>query len=368
MNPNFHLYSIDRLENEMEIIDLGTLERTQNVNFGAKIAGEFGFSEGFENNTSESNVPNLQSSTEQIKNAYDKNGNLIGTFKETQSGNINPTNSNSTKSTASGNQSIKAEVDYSNAENIKENLAIKLKRIKTGFSFTDKKLTIGQRGRPLSDISDNVIVTATIKVRNSSVNLNTKRISKFDKLYSTLGVLNPIKDISISTQHVHYMPCSNASNIQLKMEYEGAIRGVKNQVRGVNNLEYDDKVIYYTFESQPSNLSNIEINKSEFCHEVYKIEATFNNDNDTYILCYSRALPEEVLVYSEHNLYQFRTWLYEIISTGKRTHLVSNKHNLIFVSNKDINKQIPLSKAAMSDNELGKLRTLKNLIFEIRKT
>ena len=155
---------------------------------------------------------------------------------------------------------------------MKEALALKFKKIKTSFSFSQTDLTVSQRGRPMIGISDNVFVTATLKVPNSALKLDTKDVIKFEDLADASGKLQSIDKIKRTPLSVHYAPCHSASDISIKVSYEGAIRATDNLKRGRNVLEFDDKVTYYRFEGNNAG-SSIKIKKSDFCRNVFRITA-----------------------------------------------------------------------------------------------
>lgn len=361
---SFSIVSIDKIENEFENIDLGTLERTQNVSFNSKLSVEGNLGMTSESNKVNSNTTNNEIKSGDIKNVYDENGHIIGTI----SANDNSTNSN-TKSNTSNNKTAnnlgaKGELAYVNSENIKEALQIKLKKIKTGFTFSTNSITIAQRSLPLSDISDNIIITATLKVNSTNTQLDTKRVMQFTNLLDSNGNPNSIKSINSNISYVHYPPCYSASNINFNVDYSGAIRGVKNLKQGRNILEYDDNVVYYQFSKENVQSNPITIGKTEYCHNVFKIIAKFD-DNEEYVLNIIDTNQNEVLVYDEHNPKLFLEWLVKLISEKNMSKFIAPT-NLAFI-NKDGSKIIYLSKPNFTQADLDKLNKIKSIEYYIRK-
>ncbi|UOB19358.1 hypothetical protein [Abyssalbus ytuae] len=363
-NSNVYFYSIDKIENQFEEIDLGTLERNQSVSFNSKLTGNAGVSNSVEDSRSFSQISNPTYDYEDIQNAYDENGNLIGTIKNTNKYTKSNTSTKNNKKTSAQSLSASGEVAYANVESIKENLAIKYKKIKTGFSFTPNSFILSQRGSPLSDISENVVITATFKIKNEKLFLDTKRISAFSNLFKKDGSINKVDDITITEKRLQYSPCYISSEITLDIDYEGAIRAVKNDKKGRNSLEWDDNVIYYSFDKK-NNQNQIIIPKSEFCHNLYKLKVTFKGDNKKYYLKRAGNPPEEILFYDDDDIRSFRLWFQKLIQSENISNLQSNKHNFVLYSTQD--NQIPFSNSGITSAQYEKLKNIEQISFEIRK-
>lgn len=360
---DFSIVSIDKIENEFEQIDLGILERTQSVSFNSKLSVEGNLGVTGETSNSNSSTSGGQGKSNNIQNVYDENGNLIGTSSILDDGTSSNNKTSNTKANASNNVSGKGELQYANNEAIKEALQVKFKRIKTGFSFTPKNITISQRGMPLNDISDNIIVTSTLKVNKTNTKLDTKKVTEFSKLFDSDKKPNPVKNIETKNTYVHYPPCYSSDDIKLSVNYSGAIRSVKNQKNGRNVLEYDDKVIYYAFDKQNENTNSIVINKSDYCHDVFKIVAQFGNDIE-YTLNVVDVNNNEILIYDEHNPKQILEWLTKLIT---EKNVLKFKADTTFAFISDSGGTIYLSKPDFNQSNLTELLKISDIEFKIRK-
>jgi len=87
-------------------------------------------------------------------NVYDQNGHVVGTINSNGTlllAQITPIQRYQFDNTAAGH----GEVSYLHNENYKEAVAVKLNRLRTGFSMTPTNLSISQRGRPGGGVSNN---------------------------------------------------------------------------------------------------------------------------------------------------------------------------------------------------------------------
>jgi hypothetical protein len=360
---DFSIISIDKIENEFEQIDLGSLERTQGVSFNSKLSVEGNLGMTGETSNTNTSTSEGQRKGSNTQNVYDEEGRIIGTTSASRDRASSNTKTSNSKANVSNNVSAKGELEYANKEEIKEAFNIKFKRIKTGFSFTPNNITISQRGMPLNDISDNIVVTATLKVNKTNTKLDTKRVTEFSKLFDAEKKTNPIKDIETKVTYVQYPPCYSNENIKLSVSYSGVIRSVKNQKKGRNVLEYDDKVIYYAFDKAKEGSSSITINKSEFCHDVFKIVAKFGDDTE-YTLNMVGVNNDEILVYDEHNPKQILDWLTKLI-TEKNIDKLKADNKLAFLNIEG--EKIYLSKPDFNENDLKELLKVSELGFRIRE-
>ncbi len=367
LSPFAYIYSIDRLENEFERIDMGTLERTKDVSFNSKLSGEASSSLNIDNTSSVDNTNSSEAGTSDVKNVYDDAGNLIGTISLSSGNNSGQTNTTSGKRSLSKKINAKGELQYANNENIKEALKLDYQRPKTSFSFNAKKLTVSQRGRPLSDISDNIFVTVTLKIDNSKLYLDTKQIIQFSGLFNDTNKSQPVDKIKMVEKYVQYVPCYSVSDIILDVDYEGAIRAVNNQKKGRNILEFDDKVTYYKFSKNENSNDTIRIDMAAHCHEVYKIVVRTEDDTTNYVL--NRAnypYGGEVLIYDEHSPEDLLIWLKDLIDEGDKSKLQSSNAELFFLSS-DGAKKIYFSKRVITDEEIAMLKKINYLGFETRR-
>lgn len=175
-------YTIDRLENEFDEIDLGTLSRDQTVTFNAKLTGELGSGSTVSNTTSGKTTGASGNNMVGKTNVYDEKGNVVGTIDNTSTAGSTKETSNANSVAGSANAKANGEIGYLNNETIKEAVAVKLKRLRTGFSFSNSALVIAQRGRPLGDITYNTFVTVTLKVSNPT--------NVFPLFVTMLGIFN----------------------------------------------------------------------------------------------------------------------------------------------------------------------------------
>lgn len=301
--------SIDKVENDFETIDFGELSRDQTVKFDAKLTGEVGADAGasFENTTKGTNTFDKKGNKE--NNVYDSDGNLLG--KIGSSGNILKTNeaTGTNKANASAKATGKAEVAYANQETIKENLNIKFKKLKTGIAFTNNEITLSQRGSPLSDISENVIINLTLKLdKKPNLNFKSKDIAIFNALFD--AARKPTKPSALTftgTRNVTYIPCSLSEQLKIDITNDGAIRKVKNQKKGRNILEWDDKVSYYTFKNNKEAQQILDISTKSQCNEVYRMVALINDQK--YILNIANPTEREVYFYGTQSCVNFKNWV-----------------------------------------------------------
>lgn len=265
---DFYIVSLDKLASEFEIIDLGNLSRNQEASFTSKLTGQYGLNNTNTNNNSTENDLDYSTnfSENSTKNVYDEDGNLLGSFNLTEqnAGTAGSSNSQSNLKTRGISAGINGEIGYNNKETIAEALGIKLKRLKAGFVFDKNSITISQHGSNLLDVSDNVILTATILPKS----IKTDAIQNFTGLFKE-GEPNNASEIKISRREIKYFECES-KNVGVKVSAKGTIRTVANKMRGDNTLEFDDKVIYYPF-SLEEGISETQINYWPNCTEIYSI-------------------------------------------------------------------------------------------------
>lgn len=351
-------YTIDRLENEYDEIDLGMLTRDQTVTLNAKITGETGFGSSVTNTSSDKRTGTSGNQSLAKQNIYDSKGNVIGTIDNTlSSGSGSERNSGNTQ-TSQASTKANAELGYLNSESIKEAVAVKLKRLRTGFVFSDRTLTIAQRGRPLGDISDNIYVTATLKV-SSVNNVFSLNVFDFDKLFGEDG--NPVKadNLSFSSRLVKFVPCDNARDIQLTTNYEGAVRvpGNESKKAGENALEYDDKVTFYKFGNKGGG--SLHIDKNVYCKNAYKITAT-NAKKDEFVLKIAAPLDLELDVFSDDRPELLLEWVRRQQADPSAEKLVSGKFKMYF-ENIATKTRIYLVNDKLDDDAIKAIKTLINI-------
>jgi hypothetical protein len=351
-------YNIDRLENEYDEIDLGSLSRDQTVTLNAKISGEYGLGSSVSNSSSDKNTSTADNKNLNKLNVYDEKGNVIGAL-ETGAGSAKnresvTNNTNSSQANLKGN----GEIGYLNSESIKEAVAVKLKRLRTGFNFSPTRLTIAQRGRPLGDITDNIYVTTTLKISNPS-NVFTLNVYDFEKLFGDTNEPLNANDLKFSSRLINYVPCDKASNIKLSVDYEGAIRAVANDSKnnGVNALEYDDKVNFYSFDKKGSG--DLEFDKNLYCKEAYKIEAK-DAAGDILVLKVAAPHPQELDVFMDDHPELLELWVLEQLSDPSPAKLSTVKYKMYFENIRTRDK-IYLVKPAMTNADIDALKRVLNV-------
>lgn len=352
-------YNINKLQNEYEDIDLGTLSRDQTVTLNAKLNVTGGLGGSYENNTG-NNTTNTNNRESSIgNNVYDADGNLIGsinnkgTFTSTNVGN------NSKKSTAQAQINATTEGSYLNNETIREAIAVKLKRLRTGFNFSERSLTIAQRGRILGDISDNIYVTTTLKVANPA-KVSSVPVYSFEKLYGESNQPNNADKLIFSKRLVSFVPCDNASNITFTTEYEGAIRSVRNvwPYTGANALEYDDKVEFYKIPKTAGQ--SFTIDKNEYCKDAFRFIAT-DTSGSKYTLKILDPYLIEVDVFIDDNPFLLNKWLIEQCFNPIAEKLNSKIFTLCFEKQDQTRKRIYVVKNGMTPNDIAMLKTIAKI-------
>lgn len=280
----FQIYSIDKLENDIETIDLGTLNRENNVQFKS----------------------NLEAGTStDITDTNNETSNTTDNFEETDQNQVkhaktNTKNTESNKSITSKN-GINGKVSYDIEDKIKEAMNLKLKRMKTGFSLKNgKELTIMQQGSLLNDISDNTIVTLTFKEKEENLK-NKNNVVRFTINQDSL------EKSGINMRKIQFFSCNKVNDIKLTTSYNGLIRSAESRGKwlGVaqsrnNILEFDDKVIYYKI-SRNKDSSNILIfNNYNFCKQLLKVKITFNNKDKKYFYIKPKNQQEQALLFEDY--------------------------------------------------------------------
>ncbi len=375
-DTNFVIYSVDRIQNDFEIIDMGTLSREQTAGFTTNITPEIGSST--ETISDKGGKTTSITGNEEVSESdvYNDKGIKIGTIKTTQKPSTED-KTNNTKTTSKSGASAKADLKYSNEETIKEALSIKFKKMKTGFAFTNNSITLMQRGYQLSDISDNVVINLTLKLKNIPTGLtNTKTVSTFNGLFAALG--NPIEPNKInppSNKLVSYFSCqANPNlNIPLEIKYEGLIRATRNLTRGRNILESDDKVKYYTIPQITSPAQNVNVPLSSQCTEVFRLKVK-TLSNTEYILHSRAGALKEVYFYLKDNPAIFQDWLMAQLAIANLagtplSHFTNPNLNLVFravLAGSQPDEAILMGPNFLSA-DLDFLKTIRSVGFEIVK-
>jgi len=263
---DFQIVSIDKLESEFEEIDLGAVARTQEASFTSKLTGQYGITNvsGNKNTSGSESVGTGASGS--VKNVYDKDGNVLGSISTgtTSSDTISSGSENSNSSTRG--LGANGEVGFSNKEIIAEALQVRLKRLKTGFVFNKESITISQHGSNLLDISDNVVVTASIYPKTG---VRPDQVMNFSGLFKDY-VPQDASKIKMNRRGIKYMDCTSR-DVDVMVSSKGMMRAVQNKMRGDNILEFDDKVIYYPFDLSAKS-SKTSITNWTNCTTVYRVK------------------------------------------------------------------------------------------------
>jgi hypothetical protein len=361
-NTNITFHTIDRLENEFDEIDLGILSRDQSVTFNTKLTGEFGSGSTLSNATTGKNTGSSGNTIAGKSNVYDEKGNVIGTIDNTSTtGNIKE-GTNSSTVTGSANAKATGEIGYLNNETVKESVAVKLKRLRTGFSFSNRELVIAQRGRPLGDISYNTFVTVTLKVSNTT-NVFSLFVYDFDTTFVVGGAVKADK-LKFSRRQVNFVRCDGSENIVLTTSYEGAIRSVVNSEKnpGTNALEYDDKIMFYKFQNNSGPTVNIE--KALYCKKAFKVVAK-DAANNEYVLKIANPVPEELDLFVDDRPEVFLQWILEHQFNPVSANLSTTRYDMYF-ERPGTNIRIYLVKDSLTNGDLAAIRDLRDIRLEIR--
>lgn len=271
-NSDFEILSIDKLESEFETIDLGTVSRSGTSNFSSKLTGQYGITNTNGNKNTGGSTGVIGADNGNIQNAYDVNGNLIGVISNNNANKNTISDGFESNKTSTKGIGANGELGFNTSESIEEALAVKLKRLKTGFVFNNKSITLSQHGSNLLDISDNIVVTATIRPKTD---LKTNAVMFFSNLFND-SLFNKAKDLKLTRRSIKYMSCESR-NVDVSISSEGLLRAVQNKFRGDNVLEFDDKVIYYPFKLSNKTSSKTQISNWSNCTQIYGIEYIDNS-------------------------------------------------------------------------------------------
>lgn len=355
--------SIDKMENEFEEIDLGTVSRSQSVTFNAKLTATGQLGTSLDNTSTDSSETSRDRNAGNEKKVYDANGNVIGAINDAgKLSSINKSgNTTTTKSGASANAT--GELAYQNAETINEARLVKLQRMKAGFSFAPNEIVVSQEGRQNGDISNNVFVDATLKFKASDLT-NEKKVYSFKNLFDESYKPTVADKLSFSKRPVSYVKCSGASPIVLKVKFEGVLRSVENlkDQTGQNALEFDDKVTMYHIPMKDG--ADVEIDPFLFCKYVYKVTA--KTEDQTINLRILSRFDEELNFFSDDKPEDFLGWLKLMIDKGDSKSLSTEKFMMYFETGPNPTDKIYVTKKEMKPEDIKKLKALKEIQFEVR--
>lgn len=338
-NDDAYFYSIDKLENEFEEIDLGTIDRSQEVKFQTNLSAESGI--GGSSN----------SITGYDKTSSNENDDGAG---NTGSNIINKSKKNTTTSEAKSG--YKADVSYANNESIKEAVNGKIKRMKTGFSFSSDKITVSQRGAANRDISDNVYVTATLRLEDNKTDY--QYMTSFKNLYDDKNTQVVSDKIEITQENKLYIKCYSSNDIEFSTKYSGAIRAVNNTDNDNSYLEFDDNVTFYRISGTTDNIK-LKLNKNIFCKKALRIVGKKQNEKKEHVeyrLYIETKGMNEIFILDDDAPYLFISWLQNALKSPTLDLLKTNKFSLLFINTEDRSDIIQLTGKDMNQNSITKLK------------
>jgi hypothetical protein len=336
----FYFKNIDRLENETDFIDFGTIERNNKITFGANLTGNLGV-----NTVGESAFSDSSEFSSPSESSLSIGENQIGNHKK----------SSNNKTTTTAGYGANAGVNYGLENNIKENLNVKLRRLKTGFTFSPEVFLLSQHGSVMNDVFDNAVVTLTIKYKHEK-NIEYKTLTHFDNLFKPDGTINKPDDIKIGFQGFNYISCKNASNLNLTFSTEGLMRSVK---KGSSFLEHDDRIYYH--ELLPSNNKSIEVQKFDYCDDVYQIGIHDKLTNRKYYLKVEDGIQKICFFRNDNSSLKMIQWLKEAIEKTETTPGFLNSSLKLYFSTGEGSYIIPITN---NQNPIDLINLLKNGTLE----
>lgn len=326
VNNNVVFYDVDKFQNVVKLVDVGTLGRSQNVKFGAELNGSYGA--GIENTSGTSNGSTLTGTQGNVQNVYDANNNLLGTISN------GLTDAGTSGSTTGGKTTLgltaAGKANYENATAITENANLKHDILSSGYSFDDTHLTVMKRGFPLNDIPNETFVTTTLKFRNSIGNTASVPSTVFTgrSLLTSAGLPTKADEAIFKSRTISYNKCGDGNKkIVLSVSYDGMIREVANK-RENNKGEYDDVVEYRTFEN--INIPNIELDLNDYCSKVYRIKIIDGKKVYTLYIKPAAEAAMEMRFFQDDNYQEFITWLNRLTTTTDFKDLKTAKYSLSF--------------------------------------
>ncbi len=356
-----YFYTIDKLQNEFDELDMGSLDRTQTVSFNSKLSIDgglgYGGSQKQTDNTSETSTSGKNNTT----GTFDDTGNQTAAKGRTTGTESTRNGSTETNTSAEAKVSANAEASYANEQAIKEAVAVKLTRMKLGFALTDKQLTVSQRARVNGDISENVFVTANLKFKNiaDSPNMVSNAVVYyFDNLFDKTNQPTHASDLTYNKRTVTYVN-TKAPDIKFTSNFSGEIRAVGNTTgkSGNNIMEFDDDVHLFTFNGTDKTFI---LDRNEYVKSAYRIKATYKGV-DVYLNIAS-PIDMNFVLFSDDEPTLFLQWLLESISGAKPEQLNATKFRLYL---KDVPGKIKVDIVSPNmKTSLNDLRFIDNLQLE----
>ncbi|MHA3081883.1 hypothetical protein ACX1NX_01590 [Acinetobacter sp. ANC 5383] len=275
-------------------------------------------------------------------------------------GSVFDSNINVTGPQSTGNGGVK----YTNSDSITENINLKPELLKKGYSFSPEKITISQRGAQLKDISDNVLVSITMKGMVGN-NVRTRKVY-FLSGYNDNLKISSFKDLEINKEAYTYLPCRKLGNVKIKVSYEGLIRAAENKPNQ-NESENNDNITYYNFHGDSND---IDVNKGSLCNNVYetKIHAKFEGDSSFKLYVRdSSGNYGEFLLMNDTSAVDFIDWLQSLINEGdvSKFKVPKNHLSLSFILEGNKQKEIKVFSSDFNQKDFSKLKAEINNIEPI---
>ncbi len=208
------------------------------------------------------------------------------------------------------------------------------------------------------DISDNVVVTVTLQIKDNFMQRNSY---EFLYLFDERLKRYPTDSAKLIRKLYKYYPCDNNNwNVMYDVNFEGALRTVENKSTGRNMLEFDDKVIYNVFYDTLSN-NNIPLNKYEFCRNVYNINVQL--DTTRFPLRINNfVFDERFLIHEDDKPYLFVQWFMQLLVANNG--LLHNNTNFEIYFMNGNNKVYLIKKGGLTSSEL---LAIKDIEFSLLK-
>ncbi|PZV75476.1 hypothetical protein CLV31_1343 [Algoriphagus aquaeductus] len=316
IGDNFIIKTIDRLENDLELIDLGTLDRKNEVTFSSDLKGEVGAGTDISETNSNSNTNSQGGGSQNNISSSDLDGlNRVENTSSAENKGEEKT-SEERKVDISKKAGVTAALKYENSSTINETLKLQYQRIKTSFSFSEKSLIVTQSSAPNRPISENVFVTLTLKA-NDRGSAQRDYLDAAQLFKSGSREINDLNNSGLQLVSLRYIPC-DFDRIKLSTQAEGVIRSVKNQVRGRNSGEFDDKVIYLPFRT---GVDSVDLPSSSLdgCTKLYSMKMVFKDSLGNQIPYEVRSAihgdieNSELSIFHQDNVSDFREWFFKAL-------------------------------------------------------
>ena len=331
VSDQWEIETIDKLQTLYETIHSGSLSREQSSDLAIKGSTGYDLGSNIDKVVKTVDISGNNPTNSNVINLYDEYGNLIGTTSENDSTSNSSQSENSDSLSKSRLFGSKAEASYGNKTAIKEGIELNNAKIKTGYTFNAKEIKIYQKGNVLRDVSSVETITATLKYSKTQ----KMNVYNFSNLYGREGLVSA-DNIKINLRKIKYIPCSSVEeNIKIKVTYDGLFRGVRNLHRGKNQLEYDDKVVYYPINSSEEEKDKLNVDNEktisilDYCKPFFSIKIQLKGEKYPRTL-HDRITGNVVFMLWEENPQALKQWIEDVIGKNDVSLLKNNSHNLFF--------------------------------------